>query len=110
MLTEVWNRYQVPIIIGETSHVGVGRGQWIKELAHEVRIAIKSGVPIEGICLYPVIDRHDWENPHHWHNSGLWDLTPDDSGVLKRVLSQPYAMAFHEAQRMLVEEGCTAKH
>lgn len=110
LLNEVWNRYKVPIIIGETSHVGVGRGQWIKEIAHEVRIAIKMGVPIEGICLYPIIDRHDWENPHHWHNSGLWDLTPDETGFLKRKINQPYSNAFREAQRMLVEEGVIAQH
>jgi len=106
LLEEVYQRYHSRIIIGETSHVGVGRGTWIKEIADEVGKAISAGVPIEGICLYPVIDRHDWENPNHWHNSGLWDLVQQDDGLLKRVLDEPYATDFLEAQRKLREQGC----
>jgi len=110
LLEEVWLRYKVPLIIGETSHVGIGRGQWVREIADEVRTALHIQVPVEGICLYPIIDRHDWENAHHWHNSGLWDLDLDDDGTFRRVLCEPYAADFLEAQRMLMEEGCTVRH
>ena len=55
-----------------------------------------TGVPMEGITIYPIIDRPDWDNLDHWHNSGLWDLIPDEQGVLQRVLNQEYAAVFRE--------------
>lgn len=100
LLAEVYSRYQCPLFIAETSHIGAGRGQWIKEVAEEVRGARESGVPVAAICLYPIIDRHDWENPSHWHNSGLWDLAEKD-GRLKRILCAEYAADFRTAQRLL---------
>jgi hypothetical protein len=60
-------------------------------------------VPVEGICLYPILDRPDWHDPDHWHHSGLWDLQPDAGGRLRRVLADEYAEAFEEA-RTLVDE------
>nr|MDQ2900084.1 amine oxidase [Acidobacteriota bacterium] len=74
LLSDVYARYKRPLFIAETSHIGVGRGEWIRETAQEVCEARNQGVPIQGICLYPILDRHDWANTNHWHNSGLWDL------------------------------------
>jgi len=74
LVAQIWKRYERPIFLAETSHVGVGRGEWLDDIANEVLICEKLGVPIEGICLYPIIDRPDWENPEHWHKSGLWDV------------------------------------
>lgn len=91
LLAEAYARYQRPFFVAETSHFGVGRGPWIKEIAAEVAQARRVGVPVEGICLYPILDRHDWENPDHWHNSGLWDVLPNGQGRLQRLLNAPYA-------------------
>jgi beta-glucosidase/6-phospho-beta-glucosidase/beta-galactosidase len=96
MLRDVWARYRRPLFIAETSDVGVGRAPWIRTIGLEVKKAIESGIPIQGICLYPVIDRYDWGNPDHWHNSGLWDFDVSDSGVLRRVLNQDYAEALQD--------------
>lgn len=106
MLAEVYQRYHHPLFIGETSHIGIGRGQWIKEIAEEVCIALEHGIPIEGVCLYPILDRPDWENEKHWHNSGLWDLQADAQGVLHRVLNESYATQFRLAQSRLPAAGC----
>lgn len=103
LLTEVYHRYNRPLFIAETSHVGVGRGRWIREVADEVRHARTAGVPVEGICIYPIVDRPDWEDPNHWHNSGLWDLRPDPIGRLERLLCQPYAEDLRVAQALLSE-------
>ena len=43
-------------------------------MADEIVKCEARGVPIDGVCLYPIIDRPDWENPSHWHKSGLWDV------------------------------------
>lgn len=101
LLKEVYDRYQIPLLIGETSHVGQGRPQWIQEIAQEAKIAQQMGVPLEGICLYPIVDRFDWENENHWHNSGLWDMEMDGKGILHRVINQPYFDAFLDAQDYL---------
>lgn len=106
LLREVHERYRVPIIVGETSHVGGGRAQWVREIADEVCAARRMGVPLEGVCLYPIVDRTDWENDQHWHNSGLWNVEPDGQGGLRRVADAPYLAELLAAQRRLAQEGC----
>ena len=101
LLAEVYDRYNRPIILSETSHFGAGRGPWIAEVAEEVQQARTMGVPMEGICIYPIIDRPDWDDPAHWHNSGLWDLRRGDSNRLERVLCQEYAGELRRAQATL---------
>jgi beta-glucosidase/6-phospho-beta-glucosidase/beta-galactosidase len=96
LLAEMYNRYRRPLFIGETSHFGAGRGPWLREIVDEVSQAMRMGVPMEGITLYPIIDRPDWDNLEHWHNSGLWDLLPDADGRLRRVLNEEYAAVFRE--------------
>jgi hypothetical protein len=96
LLAEVYNRYRRPLFIGETSHFGVGRRPWLKEIYDEVQTAIKMGVPLKGITIYPILDRRDWDDLEHWHHSGLWDLVPDEQGMLQRVLNADYAAVFRE--------------
>jgi len=105
MIRAAYDRYQRPIIIGETSHVGSGRAEWIRELTDEVLIAIKAGLPLEGICLYPIMDRFEWNNPAHWHNSGLWDYDIEPDGTFRRVLNQEYAAEFVRSQLRLAAAG-----
>jgi hypothetical protein len=71
LLGELYQRYHRPVMLAETSHVGSGRGIWIREMAEEAALALQMGVDFKGICLYPTIDRPDWENEDHWHKSGL---------------------------------------
>lgn len=106
LLKDVYDRYRLPLFIAETSHIGIGRGQWIEEIAQEVYLARENSVPVSGICLYPILDRFDWNDSHHWHNSGLWDLKLDNRGVYERVLNEPYAEALHRAQALLASVGC----
>ncbi len=97
LLETIYRRYQRPLFVAETSHVGVGRAEWIVEVAEEVRITRDKGIPVEGICLYPILDRHDWEDPNHWHNSGLWDLQLTENGHYERVLNEPYMDGLRKA-------------
>jgi len=98
LVAEIFDRYRHPIFIGETSHFGDGRAAWIAEMAREVHLAREAGVPIQGLCLFPIIDRMDWNDPHHWHNSGLWDLVRDPDGRLVRVLNVEYDRAVQRAR------------
>ena len=99
LLSEMYERYQRPLFLGETSHFGAGRGLWLKEIYQEVKTAIANGVPVEGVTIYPIIDRPDWDDITHWHNSGLWDLIPDEHGTLQRVLNEDYAAVFRQIQQ-----------
>ena len=105
LILGAWERYQRPIIIGETSHVGSGRAEWIRELTDEVIIAVNAGLPLEGICLYPIIDRFEWDNPSHWHNSGLWDYAIEPDGTYRRVLNAGYAEELRRSQLRLATIG-----
>ena len=98
LLAEVYYRYWRPVVVSETSHFGEGRGRWIKEVAEEVARAREAGIELEGLCIYPMIDRPDWDDPDHWHNSGLWDVRRQEDGRLERVLSRDYAQALRHAQ------------
>lgn len=101
LLAEVHHRYDRPLLIGETSHFGSGRGRWIREVADEVRAARLDGVPVEGLCVYPIIDRPDWDDPDHWHNSGLWDLRRRDDDRLERVACVEYVEELRRAREAL---------
>ena len=106
LLQEVHARFGRPLLISETSHVGVGRAEWIRELTDEVALAVAAGVPLEGICLYPILDRFEWDNPAHWHNSGLWDYTHEPDGTFTRVLNAEYAEELRRCQLRLAAIGC----
>lgn len=102
LLAEVYDRYNRPLLIAETSHFGAGRARWIAEVTDEVARAREARVPVEGICIYPIIDRPDWDDLQHWHNSGLWDLRPavgpGSERRLERVLCDEYADELRRCQ------------
>jgi beta-glucosidase/6-phospho-beta-glucosidase/beta-galactosidase len=105
LLRDVWLRYRRPVVIAETSHVGAGRAAWLDEVASEVRTALDEGLPVQGLCLYPLIDRFDWNNPTHWHRSGLWDagdvLAHGSSAADQRILKADYAAVLQRWQGRL---------
>ena len=104
LLQEVYERYGRPMVISETSHLGVGRGEWIREVADECHKAIQAGVDLQGICLYPIIDRPNWDNLSLYHNSGLWDLEIQSGVIPKRILCEAYAQDLLLAQHVLNEQ------
>lgn len=105
MLAEVWTRYERPLYIAETSHFGSGRARWISEIGEEVCKAWNSGTPLQGVCLYPILDRYDWSDPNHWHNSGLWDLVRDQQGGFARIANPEYADALRITQKRVGQCG-----
>jgi hypothetical protein len=90
LLGMVYRRYGRPLVLSETGHFGSGRARWIREVASDVARARVEGIPVEGVCIYPAIDRHDWDVPTHWHNSGIWDLRAEPDGTLTRVPCAEY--------------------
>ncbi|WBO83861.1 glycoside hydrolase family 1 protein [Hymenobacter yonginensis] len=104
LLAAAHRRYNCPVVLTETSHPGVDRPLWIRMIGEECAAALRMGVPLWGVCLYPIVDRPDWDFPEReWHRSGLWDavLRPDAPPL--RVLHAPYAEALAEAQQVVAE-------
>ncbi|UJH92033.1 hypothetical protein LZ575_05335 [Antarcticibacterium sp. 1MA-6-2] len=87
LLFKAYKRYNKPTIITETGHFGDLRSQWLEEISLECDRAMSMGVDLRGICIYPVIDRPDWDDLNSWSNCGLWDLdtyynrTPHPSSI-----------------------------
>jgi hypothetical protein len=62
ILTDVYKRYGRPILIAETGAEGDARVPWLSYIGLQVAQALEQGLPIEGICLYPVLDYPGWCN------------------------------------------------
>jgi len=97
----LWLRYRRPLVLSETGHVGEGRGAWLDHIGEELLDCRQRGVPFEGVCLYPAIDRPDWQTAGHWHHSGLWDVPGADAGDFTRRLCLPYARRLRHWQQAL---------
>jgi len=80
---------------------GSRRAQWLRKIAAEVQLARCSGIPVEGVCLYPVIDRPDWDNFNHWHHCGVWDFHRGRDGFLPRGVNLEYAAEFRRVQEIV---------
>ena len=69
-------------------------------MAEQAALAVQHGADVRGVCLYPAIDRPDWDNPDHWHRSGLWDVDLHSTPPLARLPVPAYATALHQAIRL----------
>lgn len=99
IIRDVWRRYRQPVLVTETSHVDDGRAGWIGELARTAEDVLTDGVPLGGVCLYPILGMPEWHEPATWARMGLWDLVLEDR-ALDRVVHTPMLEALREAQRL----------
>ncbi len=79
ILTETYSRYGRPIFVAETGVEGDRRASWLRYVGAEVHAAMRAGVPVEGICLYPVLDHPGWDDERYCPN-GLLRFAADASG------------------------------
>jgi hypothetical protein len=84
---EVFIRYGRPLFIAETGAEDDVRPRWLRYMASEARALIDEGIPLEGLCLYPILNHPGWDDDRHCHN-GMWDYC-DENG--DRDMCQPYA-------------------
>lgn len=104
ILREVYERYQKPLFIAETGIEDAERPFWFRYICEEVRAAVEAGIPIEGICLYPILNHPGWDDDRHCHN-GLWDYA-NEAG--EREIYQPLAEEII-LQRQIFEKILTEK-
>jgi hypothetical protein len=72
ILQELWDRYRRPMFIAETGTEDCARADWFNYVCDEVFAARITGIPVHGICLYPILNHPGWEDDRHCHN-GLFD-------------------------------------
>jgi hypothetical protein len=72
MLQEVHERYHLPIFVAETGIEDETRPAWFRYVCKEVFTAMALGVPVEGVCLYPILNHPGWDDDRHCYN-GLFD-------------------------------------
>jgi beta-glucosidase/6-phospho-beta-glucosidase/beta-galactosidase len=87
MLQELYARYRRPVFVAETGIEDDTRPAWLRYMCKEVMTAMAAGVPVEGVCLYPIVNHPGWDDDRHCHN-GMFDYA-DASG--ERQVFQPLA-------------------
>ena len=87
ILEEVYTRYRRPLLIAETGAEDRQRAGWLRYVCEETTAAMRNGVPLEGICLYPILNHPGWADDRHCHN-GLWDYA---DGAGNREIYGPLA-------------------
>ena len=99
LLLEAYERYRRPIFIAETGTESDGRAGWLRYVGGEVCKALQLGIPLEGVCLYPIVDFPGWGDDRHCE-TGLWGMA-DAQG--HREIHRPLAEELF-IQQMAVEE------
>ena len=104
MLREVYRRYRRPLFIAETGIEDYARPGWLRYMAGEARAAAGLGAPIEGICLYPIVDHPGWEDDRYCPN-GLWGYA-DANGF--RPIVSAYAEELDRQRRFMAGDPSVA--
>lgn len=105
ILAEVYERYRRPLWIGETGAENRARANWLHYMCEESAAVLRSGLPLHGICLYPILNHPGWVDDRHCHN-GLWDYAGDDG---HREIYTPLATEVRRWQRVFQSNSALAQ-
>ena len=97
LVKRVHARYGGDLLITETAHVDDMRAKWLKYVEDETEVLLTEGVPLRGVCLYPILGMPEWHDQTRWTQMGLWELAECDS-KLERRLCEPMLEALKKAQ------------
>jgi beta-glucosidase/6-phospho-beta-glucosidase/beta-galactosidase len=76
IIVEFYERYGRPLFVAETGVEDNSRPGWLAYVCAEVRWAMSLGIPMEGICLYPILNHPGWLDERHCHN-GLFEYADE---------------------------------
>ena len=97
LLQGAYERYRRPFFLSETGHFGDGRARWLHETMYECTKLVRQNRNFLGLCIYPVIDRPDWDDLTVFHNSGLFDLDSYNNRIPHRAAIE----AIHQMQEVV---------
>ena len=89
------------LFVAETSIEGRPRAAWLRYVTEEALAAMEAGVPLHGICLYPVISHIGWDEDRYCAN-GLFELHPKGG---RREVHGPLAEEIGRLQALLRERA-----
>ncbi len=92
LLIEVHQRYGRPMLLAETGCEGDNGPAWVNYIGGEMRRALRAGLPVLGMCLYPVMDYPGWADERHCR-VGLIRL---DEDYRARSVDEELALALQE--------------
>ncbi|MDY0934762.1 beta-glucosidase [Pseudomonas viridiflava] len=93
MLRELHARYGRPILVSETGAEDEQRVPWFRYVTDQVSKALQAGVPVEGICWYPILDYPGWDDGRYCP-AGLLGYA---DGQGQRAAFHPLQLAIREA-------------
>ncbi len=100
LVRAVWQRYGGDVMITETAHVGDQRGPWMQEVARESEALLHEGIPLRGVCLYPILGMPEWHAPEIWTPLGLWDPVCHHEPHGERLVCEPMLAALQSASHL----------
>lgn len=94
LFARIHHRYGRPIFLSETGIEAAERPYWLRYICDEVAAARAAGTPVQGVCLYPVMNHPGWDDDRHCPN-GLIDYDP---ATFERWLDEPLLMELRVQQ------------
>ncbi|KQT45689.1 glycosyl transferase family 1 [Devosia sp. Leaf420] len=91
LLMEIHGRYGRPILLSETGTEFEARPEWLRYAAGEVSLARTKGVPMEGLCLYPILNHFGWDDDRACQNGLLEHAWSDNSRTIYQPLAEELA-------------------
>ena len=58
------------------------------------------GVPIRGVCLYPILGMPEWHDPDIWTPMGLWDPVCHRDPCGERLICEPMLEALQSVRHV----------
>jgi beta-glucosidase/6-phospho-beta-glucosidase/beta-galactosidase len=107
LLKDAYLRYNKPVVLSETGHFGIDRAKWMRQITDDCIKAMKDGVDLRGICIYPVLDRPDWDT-NHYIPCGIWGY----NNAKDRFVEEDYLACVqecHEKVEQYLKEQSYAK-
>ena len=71
----------------------------LAEAAAEAEALLLDGVPLRGLCLYPILGMPEWHAQDTWMLMGLWDILHKEP-ARGREVCLPMLEALKKAQRL----------
>jgi hypothetical protein len=92
------------MLLTETGSESPNGAGWLRYVGGEVRAARRDGVPVEGVCLYPVMDYPGWDNSRHCHcglfrTDDAWRTRTLDEELLDQVYEEQALLAMPPPRR-----------
>ncbi len=101
LIEEVYLRYKYPMILSETSHSDEDRAKWINHVTEQCIEVLAKNIPFYGVCIYPIVDRPDWDDLGTWFHSGIWECHLASAEY--RLRNHEYANAVLKCQQKLIQ-------